>query len=167
MRFFVIKQDTNLKSLSQKLVKADQDNATAAMERLKALNPHVDATHIATGTVLLVPDTADFSSEDSDSVGGSFEDFRRDVTAALQTVGGRVRQGIAQQDERGKELGKVLKSAAIKKLTADDSELRKRVEDTGNRIAAEAKEAKQVASRLTDMEQGLIAELKKFESLTR
>lgn len=167
MRFFVVKQDTNLKSLSQKLVKADQENATASIERLKTLNPHIDATRIATGTVLLVPDTADFNSDESDSVGGSFEDFSRDVTAALHTVSGRVQKGLAQQDERGKELGKVLKSAALKKLTADDSELRKRVEETGNRIAAEAKEAKQVTSRLADMEQGLIAELKKFQSLTR
>lgn len=167
MRFFVIKQDTNLKSLSQKLVRADHENAPAALERLKALNPHVDAARIATGTVLLVPDTADFNSDESESVGDSFQDFSRDITAALHGASGRVRHGLAQQDERDKEVGKMLKSAAIKKLSTDDSELRKRVDETGDRIAADAKEAKQVTTHLTVMEEGLAEELKKFESLTR
>lgn len=167
MRFFVIKQDTNLKSVIQKLVKADHENAPAALDRLKALNPHVDAARIATGTVLLVPDTSDFKSDDSDSVGDSFQDFSRDITAALHNASGRVRHGLAQQDERDKEVGKILKSAAIKKLSADDSELRKRVDETADRMATDAKDAKQVGSRLSEMEEGLAEELKKFESLTR
>ena len=166
MRFFVIKQDTSLKSLAQKLSKADHGN-TGAVERLAALNPHIDAARIATGTVLLVPDSDEFRTDDSDSVGDSFQDFSREVTAALGSVSGRVRQGLAERDERDKELGKVLKSAAIMKLTADDSALRKHVDETGDRIASDAKEAKQVMTRLADMEQGLAEELKKFESLTR
>ena len=168
MRIFVIKQDTDLKGLGETLLKGSGRNAPASLERLQSLNPHVDINRLGAGTVLLVPDSPDFRTKDAETMGGTaFDDFEREIAGALRGASARSQEGLALREAQDKEVVKVFKSAAIGKLAADDSELRRRIDETGNRMAASSKETRQVTTQMDVLEKGVAAELKKLRQLAQ
>lgn len=166
MRIFVIKQDTDLKGVGETLLTKTGQPDRVSLERIKSLNPHLDETRVAAGTVLLVPDTPEFAADRADPVpAGGFEGLEREVLSALRAAGAGLREGLARREEQDKEAGKAIKSAAVGKLAADDGELRKRLDDAGKQATANAKEAKQATSRFDAMEKAVAAELAKLRGL--
>lgn len=168
MRIFIIKQDTDLKDLGEKLLKGNRKRAPASLDRLQSLNPHLDINRLRAGTVLLIPDSPDFRTEEAEPVGATgFDEFEREITGALRDAGVRFREGLARREEQDKEVVKVLKSAAISKLAGDDRELRKRIDEVGTHMGASRQEAKQASSQLDALEKGIAVELKKLQQLAR
>lgn len=166
MRIFVIKQDTDLKGVGETLLKGTSKPAPASLERIRALNPHLDEKRIAAGTVLLVPDSPEFASGKTEPAAATvFDDFQHDIAATLQAAGAHLREGLSRREEQDKEVGKAIKSAALSKLAADDSELRARIDDANQRLAANAREAKQVTADFDAMQTAVDAEMKKLRGL--
>ena len=76
MRFLVIKQDTSLQALTAQLVK-DGDHAPAALDRLRALNPHLDLQRVGKGAVLLLPDSPGYKDEGDKAGDDGFDLFAK------------------------------------------------------------------------------------------
>jgi hypothetical protein len=131
MRVFVIKEETDLAGLRAKLLRAriDESSASAATDRLKALNPHVDFTRLAPGTVLLVPDAAELKQGASTSLGGvTFEAFVKDADTGFSNSSARIKQGFERLSAERTAVAAVLKTAAVKRLIESDPVLRKQIE---------------------------------------
>ena len=80
MRIFVIKQDTDLKGVGETLLKKAGQPDRVSLERIKSLNPHLDETRVAAGTVLLVPDSPEFATDRADPVpANGFEGLEREM----------------------------------------------------------------------------------------
>jgi len=164
MRFFVIKQDTNLQALSSQLLKQGSGEV-AALDKLQALNPHVDLQRIGRNTVLLVPDSPNYKAE-GDKVGDDgFDLFAKEVATALRDGTARASDALAQAESQEKEVSKLLKSAAIRKFADDDSALRARIETVAGNTASAAREAKEAAPQLDALRKGAAEELKKLRAL--
>jgi hypothetical protein len=131
MRVFVIKEETDLAGLSAKLVRAgiDGSGASAATDRLKALNPHVDFTRLTPGTVLLVPDSAELKQGASTSLGSAtFEAFVKEMNAGLSNSSAQIKQGLERFSADRNAVTAVLKTAAVKRLIKSDPVLSKQLE---------------------------------------
>lgn len=131
MRKFFIKEETNLAGLSAKLLRArlTETSAAAAIDRLKALNPHVDFTRLAAGTVLLVPDTPALKEGASTSLGGeTFEAFVKEVDTGLTNSSARMKQSFERLSAERTTVAAVLKTAAVKRLVESDPVLKKQLE---------------------------------------
>lgn len=131
MRMFVIKNENDLAGLSAKLLRArvDESSASAAIDRLKALNPHVDFTRLAAGTVLLVPDVPELKQGASTSLGGvTFEAFVKEVDTGLSNASAWITQGLERLAVDRTSVSAVLKTAAVKRLVESDPVLEKQLE---------------------------------------
>lgn len=158
VRMFQIKNQDSL----GKLLPAGSNAATAspAMQRLQQLNPHVDFAKLKAGTVLLLPEGADFDPDQGEPLAGeAFDGLAGDAVAGLKGSGERLRAGIARRDAQRKDVSAVLKSAAIKRVLDADPALRKQADDADARFKAEQKDAADSAAQLGAMEQALGDEL--------
>ena len=164
MRFFVIKQDTNLQSLASQLVKNGSGDA-AALDRLQKLNPHVDLQHIGKNTVLLVPDSPNYKAEGDKLGDDGFDLFAKEVATALRDGTARASDALAQAETQEKEVSKLLKSAAIRRYADDDSALRARIETAASRATVVTKETKDTTPQLDALKKGAAEELKKLRAL--
>lgn len=166
MRIFVIKQDTDLKGIGEAVLKKADSPARASLDRIRTLNPHLDESRIAAGTVVLLPDTPEFASDRTDAVAASgFEGFQRDMAVSLRAAGVQLREGLTRRDEQDKEVAKAIKSAAVTRLAADDAELRQHLEAVGKQADARARQSKQATSEFAALEKALVAEMKKLGGL--
>ncbi len=166
MRIFVIKQDTDLKGLSESLLKrADKPNA-ASLERLRVLNPHLDENKVVAGTVVLVPDTPEINTGKAEPVASSgLELLERELSTALAATGKRLREALSRREAQDKEMAKTIKSAALTRLAADDSELRRRFEETSQQATANAKQAKQASADYDAMQESFVTQLSTLRKL--
>lgn len=134
IRIFQIKNADSLGRLVQGGAAAD----APSLQRLQALNPHVDLANLKAGTVLLVPEGAEFNATEGDSVAGeAFDGFAADATAGLKFSTESVRAGIAERDAARKQVQAVFKSAAVKRVLDADPVLRKQADDADARFKAE------------------------------
>lgn len=161
MRFIVIKQDSSLQSLAAQLVRDDAPQE-AALERLQRLNPHVDLNRLDRNTVLLLPESPGFRSEGERVGADGFALLSREVNAALAAGTRRAKDALAQAGSNRKELAKVLRSAAVRRLADEDGELAKRL---ASATAGGDDDGDEVASRLDALQKGAAAELKKLKTL--
>jgi hypothetical protein len=156
IRLFQVKNADSLK----KLLKAGGTDAPA-LQRLKALNPHVDdLAQLKPGAVLLLPDTAELDTDEGEPVAGeAFAGFAADATAGLKASGERLRAGAARRDALRKEVGAVLKTTAIKRALDTDPALRKQADEAEARFKADQKETTATLAQLDSMEKALADEL--------
>ena len=165
MRFFVIKQDTELKALGQTLFKANRKVMT---DRLKAANPHVDFSHVEAGAVLLIPDSDDPHEADAPTIGqAGLENFEREFVAAFRATSERIRNDTSRRNEADKEADKLLRSASIRKLGESDPPLRERLIEAAAQLHSRARDSKDVATRLDSLKGGLMEEIGKLQRLLR
>ncbi len=161
MRMLVLKQGQDLQSLATRLGAA---GGAASIERLKALNPHLDLGRLQPGAVLLVPDGVD----DADSVAGAvFDGLASDLKAGLSGAAARVRAGHGKADAVRKEVVAVTKSATFKRVLEGDADLKKQVAAADNRFKAEQTLAKQADDSLVALARLIDDELAVLGKLVR
>ncbi|MGP1675982.1 MAG: hypothetical protein ACTS6J_02360 [Burkholderiales bacterium] len=127
----VIKREIGLAGLIAKLVRAHVDDARASAftTSLKALNPHVDFTQLAAGTVLLVPDAVELKPGASTSLGSAtFEAFVKELDTGLGSASALIKQGVERFSGDRTSVSAVLKTAAMKRLVKSDPVLSKQIE---------------------------------------
>lgn len=162
MRMFVIKEETDLAGLSAKLLRArlPETSADAAIDRLKALNPHVDFTRLAAGTVLLVPDTPELKKGASTSLGGeTFEAFVKEVDTGLRSSSARVKQGFERLSVDRTSVSDVLKTAAVKRLVESDPALKKQLESADAQFKEDERKERAAQELLKTTQKQAIEEL--------
>ena len=161
-RTVIVKTDTTLRALGPTLLDARfrGDQVDAALDRLKALNPHADPEKIAAGTVLFVPDTPAFKASASTSPQAQpLDDFRAMLTTALTDSAARLKSANAARAAERADLTTVLKGAAFKRASGDDADVVKQVSDTQKALATEETEDKQAEEALAAMSKAGLAAL--------
>lgn len=159
IRMFQVKNQDSLRKLLKAGASGDL-NATPAFERLQKLNPHVDFATLKPGTVLLLPDIPDLDPDSGETIAGeAFDGLAGDAAAGLKAASARVRAGFASREAERKDVGAVLKSAAIKRLMETDEVLRKQVSEADTRFKADQKEATEALAVLEAAEGALAAEI--------
>src|SRR5262245_53560089 len=132
LRTFVVKGDTNLKSLGSTLLDArfGGAQADAALDRLKALNPHANPERIPAGTVLFVPDSPGFKASAATSTQAApLDDFRALLSSALTDAASNMKAGNAQRAAERADVSAVVKSAVFKRIAGDDKDIAQQVSD--------------------------------------
>lgn len=144
MRLVVVSQATTLDALSKTLLLGSHPAATtaAALERVQALNPHLDLQHIAAGSVLLLPELPSVNPTAGRPFGGDvFSGLAADARAGLEAATQRIRAGV---DDLAADRGAVkaaLRTAAVKRIVDGDPTLAKQVDTAGTRSAADQQQA--------------------------
>jgi hypothetical protein len=162
LRPLVVKTDTDLKSIAAMVLdgrfKGAQADAVAA--QLEAVNSHVDPRKIKAGTVILVPDTPGFKATAASSVQSEpFGDFSRMVSDALGAAAERMRSGSAARAAERSDLAAAVKSAAFKRLVANDPDVQKQAEAALSAAEQEAAGDKQVEETLAVVRKAALAAL--------
>lgn len=159
MRMIVIKQATDLQSLGARLL-VGQTGGGKTLETMKQLNPHVDFSRIAAGSVLLVPEASDLKEGESQSISGeAFDTFAEQALAGLDTVATRVGAAHAKRLADQKELGALLKSAPLKRAIEADAELKAQVDATAAVFKEDQAQAKAADEALKVLKAQMSAEL--------
>lgn len=144
MRMLVLKQGQDLQSLATRLKAAGAGGLT--IDRLQALNPHLDITRLVPGAVLLVPDGV---GDDADSVAGAvFDGLASDVREGLASATARVRSGYARAEAVRKDVAAAVKLATFKRVLEGDAELKKQLATAETRFKADQAQAKQTDESL-------------------
>ena len=156
MRMIVIKEDTDLEALSGTLLRArlGASKTDAALESLKALNPHV-VGRLRPGSVVLVPDEPSFKPSVTDPVANeTFEDFRKLVHDDLLAAAKKLKTGNAARAAERAEVTATVKGAAGKRLIESDAELKQQVADATKAIKEEQQHDEQAAQSSGSRQQG-------------
>ena len=162
LRTFTVKSDTTLQLLGTTLLDArfSAAQADAAMERLKALNPHAGPQKIAAGTVLFVPDTPGFkASAGTSPQAAPLDDFRALLAKALSDAASSMKTGHAARAAEREDVTAVLRSAAFKRIAGDDKDLAQQVSDAQKAMATEESDDKQAEETLATMSKSALAAL--------
>jgi len=162
MRVIVIKESTDLQSLGTRLV-GKKTGGTAALEQVQALNPHVDFTKIAAGTVLLLPDSPELKTDaDKDTrspAGDAFDGFAKDADAGVKLAAQRLRVAADALNADRAGISAAVKTAAVKRLIEADPLLKKQLDDAGTAWTAGQKASQDAAKQLEVLQKMLGNEL--------
>jgi hypothetical protein len=154
MRVVTINSRSDLQALSARF---GRDRADRTLVEIERLNPHVDFSRLATGTVLLVPDPPD---EPEESIQGkAFADLREQVIGALDASSARVRRGYEALGEEAKEITAVLRTAAVRRAVEADPALQQQVDDAAAAFKRDAAEAKTADTSLRAIREQAAQEL--------
>lgn len=168
MRTFVVKSDTNLQSLSGTLLDARfrGAQADAAMERLKALNPHTDPGQIRAGTILFVPDSPGFkTSATASTQAGPIDEFRALLSSALSDAASSMKTGNAQRAAERADVTAAIKSAAFKRIVGDDKDIAQQASDAQKAMATDESDDKQAEEALAAMSKAALDALTRLGRL--
>lgn len=172
MRLIVIKQASDLQTLSSELFNSGSKSTSkavvgnATLERIKSLNPHVDFQRIEAGTVLLLPDTPELKDSKTQSVAGdAFADFSTHTIEGLKTVAERIRTGADALELERTAVAAVLKTAAVKRQIESDPLLKKQLDDASADFTAEQNRAQEAMKQVKAMQDAAVEELKALERL--
>lgn len=161
-RTVIVKTDTTLRALGPTLLDARfrGEQVEAALDRLKALNPHADPERIAAGTVLFVPDHPAFRASASASPQAApVEEFRVMLTGALTDGASRLKTANATRAAERADLSTVLRSAAFRRAIGDDRDVLQQVSDAQRGMATEETEDRQAEETLAAMSRAALAAL--------
>ncbi len=167
MRVILIKQASDLQALTTRLV-GKKPGSSATLDRVKALNPHVDFNRIEAGTVLLLPDASDIKADDKDSrslAGDAFDDIVRHAEEGLKATAGRVRKAADELAADRAAIAAVIKTAAVKRLIESDPLLKKQLEDAGEASTAAQKNVQEAAKQVQAMQKMVDEELAALRQL--
>jgi hypothetical protein len=156
MRIFVVRKDSNLKTLL--------GNAPAArIELLQRFNPHLDLKRLTPGAVIVVPEAArdiEFPSGDPKSIGTeameSFIGFARDGLAA---TGRRLQQAAERAKTEDAALQSALKSRAVQAALEKDAELKNQAEEALRRAREDSRDTAAEAKNFDALFKSAQAEL--------
>ncbi len=153
LRLFQVKAGDNLKQL---LKGADE----ASVQRLQALNPHLDIAKATAGTVLLLPDTPAFTGGTHESVSAdAWAALASDAAVGLKARTEQLKASSVERDEQRKEVLAILKTAAVKRQLDADTGLREQAEAAQTQFKADQKAATDTAKQLDVMSKSLAEEI--------
>jgi hypothetical protein len=165
MRMLVIKHATDRQELISQLLRRSSKDQPVMLERLKALNPHVDLERLEAGTVLLVPDTPDLKANAGKPLSGdSFAELVDDVNTRLEATAARVRSGVEMLNADRTTVAAVIKTAAFKRLLESDRALAEQLKSADAQIKADLKQAEEAVRRIEGAQQSAAEE---FASLSK
>lgn len=169
MRHIVIKQDSDGEALATRLL-ARRSNSSATLDRLKALNPHVDFNRIKAGTVLLLPDTLDVKAgaEDARSIGSdALGDLIKRTEEGFKTAAERVHRAAETLAADRAAVTSALGAAVVKRHVESDPLLKKQLEDADQASEAEQKAIREAAEHVVAMQEAVSVELAELAKLLR
>jgi hypothetical protein len=142
MRIFITDRDTlQPADLQAKVFRAGVADNTA-LDQLRKLNPQVDFTRLAEGTVLLLPDTPEIAAGAGKTAGSdNFGDLATDLTRSLEATSENIRKRLDRGMAEQKALTATLKPAAVSAQVKADPELLKQIEAAADRARADGKKA--------------------------
>lgn len=153
MRMIVIKQGTDLATLSARLLAGGTGNE-GALQSLQRLNPHVDFRAIEAGTVLLVPDLPGLRAGESTSISGeAFAAFQQQVSGAVEAAVARVRSGYEALAAQRQDVTAVLKSAAVRRVIEADPDLKSQLDAATQVFKQDQQRAKDAETTLQALQQ--------------
>ncbi len=159
MRLIVLKS-TSLQTLNAQLTKASASGSSAALERLQALNPHIDFAKLSTGMAIFLPDVPDLVQADSSTLdGGSFDAFAADLGNGMQEAAVRAKAGNDQLSTDRSDVTAILKTAALKRLLDSDATLKGQVDDVNAQFAKDQGDAQDSLTQIGTMQQDAAAEM--------
>ena len=161
-RTFTVRNETTLQALGAALLDArfSGAQADAAMERVKALNPHVDFQRIAPGTVIFVPDTPGVKATVGTAAQtGPMDEFRALLTGALSDAASRLKDGNAKRAAERSELSAALGSATFKRVTGADRDIAAQVTEAQGAMSNEERTDKQAEESLATVSKAALAAL--------
>jgi hypothetical protein len=164
MRTVIIKDRSDLQSVGVKLL-GEQAGTKRALDRLVALNPHVDFNRIEAGTVLFVPDAPGVRDTSGSVEGQAFGDLRDQLLASVDAASVRVRSGHEALSSQRQEITAVVKLAAVKRAIESDPELKAQV-DAATQVfkqdQAQAKAADEALKAMKEQATAALAEIAKM-----
>jgi hypothetical protein len=168
-RTFTVRNETTLQALGATLLDArfGDAQADAALERVKALNPHVDFQKIAPGTVLFVPDAPGLKATAGTAPQSApLDDFRALLSGALGDAASRLKEGNTARAAGRADLSAALKSAAFKRVTGEDSDIAKQVSEAQDAMASEERADKQAEENLATVSKAALAALTQLRKVS-
>ncbi|UUZ68693.1 hypothetical protein LP416_01755 [Polaromonas sp. P2-4] len=175
MRLIVIKQASDLQTLSARLLKKPaagngeaKQVSQATLEQVKLLNPHVDFQRMEAGTVLLLPDSPELNDKDSQSLtGNAFDDFITHTSEGFKALAQRVRTSADTLAAERSAVNAVLKTAAVKRQIESDPLLQKQLDAASEEFTAAQKKAQEAAKQVDAMQKAVAEELGALGRLLR
>lgn len=176
MRMLVIKEDTDLGGIGSKLLRRGAGGgkggtaSAVSLDKLKALNPHVDFTKLKAGAVLLVPDLPDIDDSNAagDSIGGdAFAGFVAEVEDGWKGAVARTRRAQSRLDDDAGALAEALKSPAVKRAIDADAELKPQLAAAQAALKAERERATATLQLLDAVQVATKQELAELTKLFR
>jgi HPt (histidine-containing phosphotransfer) domain-containing protein len=160
MRMIVIKQDTDLQALSGKLL-ASTPNATGpTLDRIKALNPHIDLQRIAAGSVLLLPDSPSLNHTETQPVGGdTFNTFTTTVTNGFEASVKGMQTDVSASADNINAVKEALSTPTIKRMVESDASLQQQFDQASKQLTAEQAQAQAAVTQIQALQRQVIAEL--------
>jgi hypothetical protein len=167
MRMFVIKQATDLQGVSTQLLRRTAgEGGAGALERLQALNPHVDFRKLKAGTVLLVPDTPEIKPSASRTLGEEPVDaLVEELSRGLKEQATRVRTALQRQEDDRTAVAAALKTAAAKRILESDPQLTDQVQAALQQSSDDRKRAQQTLEQITGVQELATKELARLQKL--
>jgi hypothetical protein len=168
MRTFVVDKDTDLQTLSARLLdqRTRKGQGGAALERLRLLNPHADPKKLTAGTVLFLPDVPGFkASAGVSETEAPRTEFEALVEAALKRAGERAAAGFAVREAERAAVSKALGSTAFKNATRTDERLKPQGEAAAAAMEQEAVDDKEARRALATVSEAALAALARLRKL--
>jgi hypothetical protein len=170
MRVIVIKQATDLASLRTMLFKSSNGAtpaaADASIERLQALNPHVDFQRIAAKTVLLLPDDPVMGASGSGTIADdALAEFSANLGAGFKVAAERARVGAEAVAAERAAVTQAMKNPVVAKQIEADPLLREQLARAGDASAAELKNAQAAIKQVEAMRKTATEELRVLREL--
>ena len=170
MRMLVIKEATDLSGLRSRLLNArlSGEQASAALENLRALNPHMDLSAVGAGTVLFVPDAPGFKVSGSTSMPGeALAEFQKLVRGALGEAAKRMKEGNAVQTEERNNVAAALRTAAIKRILESDEALKEQAAQVVSTAKLEQQRSERAEEALAEASKAALSKLRAIGKLLR
>jgi hypothetical protein len=162
MRLIVIEQPTNLPTLAETLLRkgTPPDTVASTLDRVKALNPHVDPTHIGAGTVLVLPDAPAIAGNVGHSPGrDAFKDFSTDVAAGFTAAARVVSASVDAVAANRAAVAAALKPAGVRRLIESDPALKQQVDSVAAQFDVEKRQAADAVKQFESLRKQATGEL--------
>jgi len=169
MRVFIVRKGSDLQAVGAELLRSDATDPAreeVAIDRIRELNPHVDFQRLESGTVLLLPETAELRAGAGESVGGeAFDGFVGEVHVGLENSGDRIKQGYARIADDRKAVSAALRSAAMKRVVEGDPTLKAQLESADAALREEVRRGTEAQEALAKAQAAALQELADLKRL--
>jgi hypothetical protein len=168
LRTIIIKKNTDIQAIRSQLLDArfTGPQGDAAVDQLKALNPHVDLDKVDSDTVLFVPDAPAFKASATTSTpSGPVDDFRSFVADAVSATLQRQKAARAVHAADRASVASALKSDVLKRAAAADPAVATKVDAASKTLAQDDKDDKLAEETLASMGKAALAVLADVKKL--
>lgn len=151
-----------------RIVNRRSADPTATLERIKALNPHVDFKRLKAGTVLILPDDPDIktSGKGVESFGArALNELGSAMAVGFDEAAGRVRKAAADANSDRGAIAESLKSKLVRREIESDAALRKQLDSAASAAAGREKALSQAVDDVSVLAQSFFQELDAMKKL--